>query len=55
MNRQYAPNFMRSTMAPEIRAGVMMANVIWNSMKIALGTVGAAAMGVASEPAFRPM
>ncbi len=33
MNRKYAENFMRSAMAPEMSAGVMMANIIWNAMK----------------------
>jgi len=31
---------MRSAKAPVIKAGVMIANVIWNKMKTASGTVG---------------
>ena len=33
MKRNSAENFMRSAKAPHIRAGVRMANVIWNIMK----------------------
>jgi len=29
-NSRMALNFMRSAMAPTIRAGVMIANIIWN-------------------------
>ncbi len=32
MNKTQAENFIRSATAPEIRAGVMMANIIWNTM-----------------------
>ena len=48
---------MRSAIAPEIRAGVMMANVIWNSMKIAPGMVSARWTGPAPTfaPARRPI
>ena len=32
MNHSMAENFIRSTKAPTISAGVMIANVIWNIM-----------------------
>ena len=32
MNQSIAENFMRSAKAPQISAGVMIANVIWNIM-----------------------
>ncbi len=32
MNSRSAVNFMRSANAPQISAGVMIANVIWNIM-----------------------
>ena len=32
MNTHNAENFIRSAKAPAIRAGVMIANVIWNIM-----------------------
>jgi hypothetical protein len=37
MNRAYARNFMRPTTAPEMRAGVMMANIIWKAMNARCG------------------
>ena len=37
MNQTQAENFMRSATAPEIKAGVMMANIIWNTMKAPSG------------------
>jgi hypothetical protein len=36
-----ALNFARSAKAPVIRAGVMMANIIWKAMYARWGTVGA--------------
>ena len=39
MNTKYAENFIRSAMAPEISAGVMMANIIWNAMNRMCGIV----------------
>ena len=36
-----ALNFMRSANAPEISAGVMMANISWYTMKVACGMVPA--------------
>jgi len=32
VNQRKAENFMRSASAPAIRAGVMIANVIWKNM-----------------------
>ena len=39
MNKRKAPNFSRSADAPVIRAGVMMANIIWNAMNSTWGMV----------------
>ena len=39
MKTTYALNRTRSAIAPEIRAGVMIANFIWNSMNSAAGIV----------------
>ena len=39
MNSSMAENFMRSAKAPTIRAGVMMAKVIWKVTKTVSGTV----------------
>ena len=39
MNHIKAENFMRSAKAPTIRAGVMMAKVIWKVMKTDSGIV----------------
>ena len=39
MKATYAWNRMRSTTAPEISAGVMIANIIWKSMNARCGTV----------------
>ena len=39
MNHIMAENFMRSAKAPQIRAGVMMAKVIWKVMKTDSGMV----------------
>jgi len=42
---------MRSATAPLISAGVMIANIIWKSMKLWAGTVGAyAGLGAAATP-----
>ena len=32
-------NFIRSAKAPEMSAGVMTANIIWNAAKASVGTV----------------
>ena len=37
MNTTIVLNFIRSANAPQIRAGVMMKNMHWNSMKLAVG------------------
>src|SRR5215510_16486098 len=37
MNATQTPNRMRSAMAPRIRAGVMIANIAWNMMKMYSG------------------
>jgi len=39
MNTIMALNFMRSANAPQIRAGVMMKNMPWNSMWVITGIV----------------
>jgi hypothetical protein len=39
VNSRKAENFLRSAKAPVISAGVMMANIIWNSMKTWWGMV----------------
>ena len=39
MKSMYALNFIRSTMAPEMRAAVMIANVPWYDMKSTCGMV----------------
>ncbi len=39
MKIRRAENFMRSTMAPMISAGVMMAKVIWKAKKTSSGMV----------------
>ena len=41
MKTMYAENFIRSANAPVISAGVMTANIIWNSMKAWCGIVAA--------------
>ena len=41
INTMYVENFIRSAIAPLMRAGVMIANIIWKSMKVSCGTVGA--------------
>jgi hypothetical protein len=41
MKSRYALRRTRSTMAPEMSAGVITANIAWKSMKAACGTVGA--------------
>jgi hypothetical protein len=33
MTAIHTPNFIRSAIAPRIRAGVMIANIAWNMMK----------------------
>jgi len=40
-NASHAENFILSTIAPDIRATVMAANVIWNAAYKPLGIVGA--------------
>ena len=37
MNARNAENFMRSATAPRISAGVMIANIAWNMMKMYSG------------------
>ena len=49
MNHSIAENFMRSAKAPQISAGVMIANVIWKHMKTDSGIV-AAALAMESVP-----
>ena len=39
MNQSIAENFMRSAKAPQISAGVMIANVIWKAMYTDSGIV----------------
>ena len=39
MNTSIAENFIRSANAPTIRAGVMVANIIWNIMNTVSGMV----------------
>ena len=39
MNTSIAENFIRSANAPTIRAGVMIANIIWNVMNTVSGIV----------------
>ena len=39
MNTMKAENFLRSAKAPVMRAGVMIANIIWKSMKTWCGIV----------------
>ena len=39
VNSSMALNFMRSAKAPEISAGVMMANINWYTMKVCCGMV----------------
>ena len=39
MNTSMAENFIRSANAPTIRAGVMIANIIWNVMNTVSGIV----------------
>ena len=51
MNARYAPNRIRSTMAPEIRAAVMTANVPWNAMN---STWGIVPCGSSVTPLSRP-
>ena len=41
MKTMNVENFLRSANAPVIRAGVMTANIIWNSMKAWWGIVAA--------------
>ncbi len=46
---------MRSTMAPEMRAGVITANMAWNSMNAECGTVAASDGSGASPTPERPI
>ncbi len=39
MNTTIVLNFIRSANAPQIRAGVMMKNIPWNSMCVSRGIV----------------
>jgi len=39
MNTTMVLNFMRSANAPQIKAGVMMMNMSWNSMWVITGMV----------------
>jgi hypothetical protein len=41
MNTMKVENFFRSAKAPVMRAGVMTANIIWNSMNTWWGMVAA--------------
>ena len=41
MNSSMALNFMRSANAPVIKAGVMMANMSWYTIKVCWGIVPA--------------
>jgi hypothetical protein len=41
MNSSMAENRMRSANAPQIRAGVMIANINWYTMKVCCGMVAA--------------
>ena len=41
VNSSMALNFMRSANAPEISAGVMMANINWYTMNVCCGMVAA--------------
>ena len=50
MKIRNGPNFARSANAPVISAGVMIANVIWKTMKSMCGMVGA--YGPGSCPTF---
>ena len=52
MNHIIAENFMRSAIAPQISAGVMIANVIWKHMNTDSGIVGAA---LATESVLMPI
>jgi hypothetical protein len=45
---------MRSTTAPEMSAGVMTANMAWNSMKAACGMVGARSFAASAPTPRRP-
>ncbi len=44
----------RSTMAPEMSAGVITANIAWNSMNAAWGTVGARSFATSPPTPRRP-
>ena len=39
MNTTIVLNFMRSANAPQISAGVMMKNMLWNNMCVSTGIV----------------
>jgi hypothetical protein len=41
MKTRKVENFLRSANAPVMRAGVITANIIWNSMKAVWGIVAA--------------
>ena len=46
-NSSHPENFIRSAKAPVIRAGVITANIIWNTMNTEAGMVGAKPTGAA--------
>ncbi len=52
MNQSIAENFMRSANAPQINAGVMIANVIWNVMYTDSGIVVARCETVSLPASF---
>jgi hypothetical protein len=41
MSIRYPENLIRSANAPAMSAGVMIANISWNTMKAVAGTLGA--------------
>ena len=55
MNSSKAENFIRSAKAPAIRAGVMMANVIWNITNTHSGIVAARLLTLAMFMPLRNM
>ena len=59
MNATYALNFIRSANAPEMSAGVMTANIIWNATNASAGTVPCACPAsplrpTSSRPPMKP-
>jgi hypothetical protein len=49
-NTTQLQNFARSAIAPEIRAGVMIANISWNIAKASTGSASAPGHGFSSVP-----